>query len=221
MLAKNLMSDVVPALKTSDTGHQALSWMDIFRISHLPIVNEREFLGLISDKDIYDLNMVEEAIGNHRLSLFSPYIYTDQHIYEVIELASRLKLSVIPVLDRQSNYQGLITIGDLVEHFAELSALKHPGGIIVLEVNQNDYSLTEISQIVESNDAKILSLYISSSDSTTLMDITLKINRTDLSSVIRTFERYEYNIKASYLKDEEEDRLYQDRYDLFMKYLNT
>lgn len=221
MLAKNLMSDVVPALKTSDTGHQALSWMDIFRISHLPIVNEREFLGLISDKDIYDLNMVEEAIGNHSLSLFSPYIFTDQHIYEVIELASRLKLSVIPVLDRQSNYQGLITIGDLVEHFAELSALKHPGGIIVLEVNQNDYSLTEISQIVESNDAKILSLYISSSDSTTLMDITLKINRTDLSSVIRTFERYEYNIKASYLKDEEEDRLYQDRYDLFMKYLNT
>ena len=221
MLAKNLMSDVVPALKTSDTGHQALSWMDIFRISHLPIVNEREFLGLISDKDIYDLNMVEEPIGNHSLSLFSPFIFTDQHIYEVIELASRLKLSVIPVLDRESNYQGLITIGDLVEHFADLSALKHPGGILVLEVNQNDYSLTEISQIVESNDAKILSLYISSSERTTLMDITLKINRTDLSSVIRTFERYEYSIKASYLKDEEEDRLYQDRYDLFMKYLNT
>ena len=195
MLAKNLMSDVVPALKTSDTGHQALSWMDIFRISHLPIVNEREFLGLISDKDIYDLNTVEEPIGNHSLSLFSPYIFTDQHIYEVIELASRLKLSVIPVLDRESNYQGLITIGDLVEHFADLSALKHPGGILVLEVNQNDYSLTEISQIVESNDAKILSLYLSSSESTTLMDITLKINRTDLSSVIRTFERYEYNKK--------------------------
>ena len=221
MLAKNLMSDVVPALKTSDTGHQALSWMDIFRISHLPIVNEREFLGLISDKDIYDLNMVDEAIGNHSLSLFSPYVFTDQHIYEVIELASRLKLSVIPVLDRDSNYQGLITIGDLVEHFADLSALKHPGGILVLEVNQNDYSLTEISQIVESNDAKILSLYITSSDSTTLMDVTLKINRTDLSSVTRTFERYEYTIKASYLKDEEEERLYQDRYDLFMKYLNT
>ncbi len=221
MLARNLMSDLVPALKTSDTGHQALSWMDIFRISHLPIVNEREFLGLISDKDIYDLNMVDEAIGNHSLSLFSPFVYTDQHIYEVIELSSRLKLSVIPVLDRASNYEGLITIDDLVEHFADLSALKHPGGILVLEVNQRDYSLTEISQIVESNDAKILSLYISSSDSTTLMEITLKINRTDLSSIIRTFERYEYTIKASYLKDEGEEGMYQDRYDLFMKYLNT
>ena len=100
MLAKDLMSDVVPSLKTSDTGIQALSWMDIFRISHLPIVNNNEFLGLISDKDIYNLNMVDEPIGNHRLSLFSPYVFEDQHIYEVIEVASRLKLSVVPVLDR-------------------------------------------------------------------------------------------------------------------------
>ncbi|MCF8379972.1 MAG: CBS domain-containing protein [Bacteroidales bacterium] len=220
MLAKDLMSDLVPALKTSDTGSQALAWMDIFRISHLPIVNLSEFLGLISDKDIYDLNMAEEAIGSHSLSLFSPFVFLDQHIYEVIELASRLNLSVVPVLDRKNNYLGLITLNDLVEHFADLSALKHPGGILVLEVNQNDYSLTEISQIVESNDAKILSLYISSSDSTTLMEVTLKINRTDLSSIIKTFERYEYSIKASYLKDAEEEMMYHDRYELFMKYLN-
>ncbi len=221
MLAKDLMSDVVPALKTSDTGKQALSWMDIFRISHLPIVNEREFLGLISDTDIYDLNMADEAIGAHKLSLFSPYVFHDQHIYEVIEVASRLELTVVPVLDHFNNYEGLITLTDLVEVFADLSALKHPGGIIVLEVNQRDYSLTEISQIVESNDAKILSLYISSDENTTKMDITLKINRNDLSAVIRTFERYEYFIKASYLKDDEAERLFTDRYDSFMRYLNT
>lgn len=221
MHAKELMSDIVPALKTSDTGVQALQWMEIFRISHLPIVNEREFLGLISDKDIYDLNMAGEPIGNHNLSLFSPYVFHDQHIYEVIELASRLELSVIPVLDHSNNYEGLITLYDLVEHFASLSALQHPGGIIVLEVNQNDYTLTEISQIVESNDAKILSLYISSDENTTRMDVTLKINRNDLSSIIRTFERYEYNIKASYMKDDEAERLYNDRFDSFMRYLNT
>ena len=63
--------------------------MDIFRISHLPIVNNLEFLGLISDKDIYDLNMAEEAIGNHKLSLFSPYVLLHQHIYEVIEIVSQ------------------------------------------------------------------------------------------------------------------------------------
>lgn len=221
MLAKDLMSDVVPALKTSDTGIQALSWMDIFRISHLPIVNNAEFLGLISDKDIYNLNMVDEPIGAHSLSLFSPYVFEDQHIYEVIEVGSRLHLSVVPVLSRKNYYLGLITINDLVMHFAELSALKHPGGILVLEVNENDYSLMEISQIVESNDAKILSLYISSPEDSTRVDVTLKINRTDLTSVIRTFERYEYSIKASYLRNDEADEMYQDRYDLFLKYLNT
>lgn len=221
MLAKELISDVVPALKTSDTGAQALSWMEVFRISHLPIVNSRDFLGLISDKDIYNLNMADEPIGNHNLSLFSPYVFEDQHIYEVIEIASRLKLSVIPVLDRSNEYLGLITLNNLVEVFADLNALKHPGGILVLEVNQNDYSLTEISQIVESNDAKILSLYISSRTDTTQMYVTLKINRNDLTSVIRTFERYEYNIVASYLKDDDEDKLLEDRYDSFMRYLNT
>ncbi|MFW5820824.1 MAG: CBS domain-containing protein [Bacteroidota bacterium] len=220
MLAKDLMSDVVPALKTSDTGIQALQWMDIFRISHLPIVNERDFLGLISDKDIYNLNMADEPIGNHNLSLFSPYVYEDQHIYEVIEVSSRLNLSIVPVLNKSNHFSGLITLTDLLKAFADLSALKHPGGILVLEVNQNDYSLNEISQIVESNDAKILSLYISGTDDSTKMNVTLKINRNDLTSIIRTFERYEYDITASYLKDDEEERLFEERYDLFMKYLN-
>jgi len=221
MLAKEMISDVVPSLKTSDTGFQALAWMDIFRISHLPIVNNSEFLGLISDKDIYDLNMADEPIGNHKLSLFSPFVYETQHIYEVIELVSRLNLSAVPVLDQKNNYLGLITISELIERFADLPALKHPGGILVLELNVHDYSLSQIAQIVESNDAKILSLYVSSSEDTTKMDVILKINRTDLSSIIQTFERYDYTIKASYLKDNEADNLIKNRYELFMRYLNV
>jgi len=221
MLAKELMSDIVPALRTSDTGFQALSWMDIFRISHLPIVNNREFLGLISDKDIYNLNKAEEPIGNHNLSLFSPFVYEDQHIFEVIEIVSRLNLSAVPVLDHNNNYLGIITINELIQKFAELPAVSQPGGILVLEMNVNDYSLTQIAQIVESNDAKILSVYISSRENTTKMEVILKINRSDLSSIIQTFERYNYNIKASYLKDSEADNLIKNRYELFMRYLNV
>lgn len=220
MLAKELMSDVVPALKTSDTGFQALSWMDIFRISHLPIVNNREFLGLISDKDIYNLNMADEPIGNHKLSLFSPFVFEDQHIYEVIELSSRLKLSAIPVLARNNQFLGTITTNDLVTHFADLSALQQPGGIIVLEINVNDYSLSQIAQIVEGNDAKILSLYVSSPEDSTKLFLTLKINRVDLSSIIQTFERYDYNITASHMDDDDGVAMIKNRYDLFMRYLN-
>ena len=220
MLAKDLISEVVPALKTSDTGLQALSWMDIFRISHLPIVNNKEFLGLISDKDIYNLNLAEEPIGNHKLSLFSPYVMMDQHIYEVIEIVSRLELTVVPVLDEEKNYLGLITLNDLLQRFASLSALKQPGGIIELELNINDYTLTQIAQIVESNDAKILSMYLSSPEDSMRMNVTLKVNATDITSIIQTFNRYNYTVKASYLESDELEGLLNNRYDAFMKYLS-
>ncbi len=220
MLAKDLISDVIPALKTSDNGQKALYWMDIFRISHLPIVNNEDFLGLISDKDIYDLNMSEEPIGNHTLSLFSPYVTDSQHVYEVMELASRMMLTVVPVLDQNNRYLGLITLTDLLHYFADMAAIKQPGGILVLEINASDYSLTQIAQIVESNDAKILSMYISSHSLSTKMEVTLKINRQDLTSIIQTLNRYNYIIRASFMNDDDMDSLYENRYDLFMKYLN-
>ena len=220
MIAKDLISDVVPALRTSDSGQKALYWMDIFRISHLPIVNNKDFLGLISDKDIYDLNMAEEPIGNHSLSLFSPYATLDQHIFEVIELSSRLNLSVVPVLDHSNHYLGLITMNSLIHYFGDLSALRQPGGIIVLEINANDYSLTEIAQIVESNDAKILSLYVSSQSNSMKMEVNIKVNRKELTSIIQTFNRYNYIIKASFMDENDLDSLYENRYEQFMKYLS-
>ncbi len=220
MLAKDLISDIVPALQTSDTGQKALNWMEVFRVSHLPIVNNKEFLGLISDTDIYDLNMADEPIGNHKLSLFSPFVYADQHIYEVIEIIARLKLTAVPVLDRQKNYMGMITNHDLVQYFANLTAVKNPGAILVLELHQNDYSLSRIAQIVESNDAKILSLYIQPHEDSTKMDLILKINRVDISSIINTFERYDYMVKASFMENQELDSFYANRFDEFMMYLH-
>jgi acetoin utilization protein AcuB len=220
MLAKELISDVVPALRTSDTGLQALSWMDIFRLSHLPIVNNQEFLGLISDQDIYDLNMADEPIGNHKLSLFSPFVYQHQHIFDAIELISRLKLSIIPVLDDDKKYLGLITQTDLLNKVADFSALKNPGSIIELELNVNDYSLSEIARIVEGNDAKILGLYISSPEDSTKMNITIKLNTTDITSIVQTFNRFNYEIKGSFQQNDDMESLLHNRYELFMKYLS-
>ncbi len=220
MLAKDLISDTIPALHTSDSGIIALNWMEIFKISHLPIVNNKEFLGLISEADIYDLNNPEEPVGNHKLSLSHSFVFQNQHIYEVIEIVSRLKLTIIPVLNEDKEYVGLISLSDLLHNFAGLMAIQNPGGIIVLELNVNDYSLTEIAQIVESNDAKILSLYIDSHPDTMKFNITIKINKTDLTSILRTFERYNYNVKATYMENNDLDDLYKDRYDSFIKFLD-
>jgi CBS domain-containing protein len=220
MVAKDLISDVIPSLKTSDTGQTALNWMEIFRISHLPIVNNQDFLGLISDSDIYDINQPDEAVGNHKLALFKPYVDINTHIFDVIGLASKMKLSIVPVLDEKSHFKGVILVSDIVGYLAGISGLDLPGGIIVLELLERDYSLSKISQIVESNNARILSSYITSPSESTRLEITLKVNTVSLGSIIRTFERYGYEVKTWVSEDDSLDRFYSDRFDSFMKYLD-
>lgn len=220
MLAIDLISDVIPPLRTSDPGQTALNWMEIFRISHLPIVNNQDFLGLISDTDIYDMNRPEEPIGNHELTLLKPYVTTGQHLFEVIGLAARLHLSVVPVLDNNNHYKGVITTHDLVRHIAGISSMDQPGGIIVLELIERDYSLSQIAQIIEGNNIKVLSLYITSPKESTRLEITIKVNSVDLASVIRTFERYNYEVRTWITTDDTMDSFYTERFDLLMKYLN-
>jgi acetoin utilization protein AcuB len=220
MVAKDLISEVIPSLKTSDLGQTALNWMEIFRISHLPIVNNQDFLGLISDVDIYDMNRPEEPIGNHALTLFKPYVDSEQHIFEVIGLASRLKLTVIPVLDNKNHFKGVITTTDLIRHIAGLSSMDQPGGIIVLELVERDYSLSQIAQIVESNNVKVLSMYITSPPESIKLEVTLKVNTRDLISVIKTFERYNYEVKTWVSDNDSMDNFYSERFDSLMKYLN-
>jgi len=221
MLAKDLISDEIPSLRTSDTAVEALNWMEVFRISHVPIVNNEEFLGLISDADIFDLNNPNEALGNHKLSLSRPSVRYNQHIYEVMEVAARLKLTIIPVLDEHNKFLGVVQMRHLLHQFSKLSAIEKPGGIIVLDITQSDYSMTEISQIIESNEAKILSMYVYTQPDTTKLEVTIKVNVTDLTAIIQTFNRYEYNIKASFMEFDEQEDLYNERYDLFMRFLNT
>ncbi len=220
MVALDLISDIIPSLKTSDTGQTALNLMEIYRISHLPIVNNLDFLGLISDTDIYDMNQPEEPIGNHELTLFKPFARDDQHLFEVIGLAARLKLTVVPVLNNNNHYIGVITTSDLIRHIAGISSMDQPGGIIVLEMIERDYSLSQIAQIIESNNIKVLSMYITSPADSTRLEVTLKVNETDLLAVIRTFERYNYDVKTWVTTNDSLDRFYSERFDLLMKYLN-
>lgn len=219
MLARELIKDVIPPLRTSDTGLKALSWMEEFRVSHLPIVNNIKFLGLISYDDILSLNAPAEPLGNHTLSLNRPFVFENQNIYDVVKLVSRLGLTLTPVLSADEQYLGVITLPDLVSNFAAIESVQDPGGIIVLELNKNDYVLSEIAHIIESNDAKILSTFITSNPDSTKLELTLKINKIDLSRIIASFNRYNYVVKATYHESEHDIDL-QERFDSFMNYLN-
>lgn len=219
MLAQNLITDEIPPLKTTDTGLMAINWMDEFKVSHLPIVNNNEYLGLISDTDILDLNITDDELGKCKISLMRPFVKESQHIYEVIKMVSAMKLSVLPVLNEQEKYIGLIPANRLLQQFSMLAATNEPGGIIVLEMNVHDYSLTQIAQIVEGNDGKILSCYLRNLTDSTQIEVTLKLNKEDLSAILQTFYRYNYNVKASFHQSEFNDDM-KNRFDSFMNYIN-
>lgn len=160
-------------------------------------------------------------VGEYPLTPFSPFVYEYQHLYEVIELVSRLNLTTVPVLNEKHKYLGVITVRQLIQSVGDMTAVKLPGGIIVLELNVNDFSLAQIAGIVEDNDAKILSSYITSSVDSMKMEVTLKIDRIDVTSIIQSFLRYDYTIKASYQSADRNEDILRNNYDQFMMYLNV
>ncbi|HVA97892.1 MAG TPA: CBS domain-containing protein [Bacteroidia bacterium] len=219
MLAKDLITDEIPPLKLTDTGLKALGWMDELKVTHLPIINKHELVGLISETDILDLNDPDSQLGKQKLSLIRPFVYGHLHIYEVLKAIAVLHVSIIPVLDSEENYLGLITQKKLIQCIAEMTDAGEPGGIVVLELNVNDYSMTHIAQMVEGNDAKILSSYVTTHKDSTKLDLTLKINKQDISAILQTFTRFNYMIKASF----HQSGLLEDtknRFDSFMNYIN-
>jgi predicted transcriptional regulator len=220
MLAKDLISEVISPLQSSDIGAKGLHRMEAFRISHLPVVNQDDLLGLVSDVDIFDCNRADLPVGEYPLSPSGPFVYEYQHLYEVIELVSRLNLTAVPVLTDKQKYLGVITVQQLIQSIGNM-VVNIPGGIIVLELNTNDYSLTQIARIVEDNDAKILSSYITSPADSMKMEVTLKINRVDLTFIIQSFLRYDYTIKASFQSSSRNEDILRNNYDQFMMYLNV
>ena len=219
MRAINLITEDIPPLTHSDTAERALHWMDEFKVSHLPVLKNGNFVGVISEADILDKMEMEKTLDELFQHLPRPYVDAADHIYQVLSKVAEFKLSLIPILGQDDEYLGCTTVHHLLTLIANTGSIKENGGIIVLEMARTDYSMSQIAQIVESNDARILSSYIMSSPDSTNIEVTLKLNKIELDRIIRTFERYDYIIKASFQKSNYNDDM-QFRYDALMNYLN-
>lgn len=219
MTTEQLLSNSIVPLRTSDTGEDAIEMMNEFYIRHLPIVNNKQLLGLISEDDILNFD-VEEPIGSYSLSLSRPYVNNKDHIFEVMRLMAELQLTVIPVVNDEGDYVGLVTLEDVLQYFAKTASFSEPGSVIVLEMSRRDYSLAEIARIVESESALILSLFITSHIDTTRIDVTVKINRQNVGAIIATFDRFDYQVKATFNEAEYVDSL-KERYDALMSFLKV
>lgn len=218
MLAKELISKVVPPLRPSDEVARALAWMDEFKVSHLPVVDGNEFLGLISEDNILDGEKDDTVIASkNRFS--DGAISASQHIYNVIRKLAATDLSVIAVIDAEGAYMGCITLSDLVAKFDELAVVNQPGAIIVIGLNKNDYSLAQVAHVVESNNARILSSYIFERPETGMLELTLKVNQEEASAIIQSLDRYDYQVIAHFQESAHLEDL-KGRYDELMRYIN-
>ncbi len=219
MIASKLIKEDIIPLGPNDTIGEALSRMNDYKTAHFPVADNGKFIGVISEGDIFDLENTDVTLKKEFLHFDNYYVLHDQYVFDVLKLAGDQKLTLIPVIDRGGQYIGSITERDLICFFAASMSVDFPGGVVVLEVSVNDYSLTEIANIVETNDAKILSSYIVSKVNSTKLEVIIKVSRLDLGSILQTFERYGYRIIASFQESVDYDEL-KDNYDSLINYLN-
>ena len=219
MIASRLIKEDILPLRLTDTAREALSRMNEYKVSHFPVTAEGRFIGVVSEKDIDNQENLNSKLQKYLIHVDNFYVNEHQYIFDVLKLASNQKLSLIPVINETGKYIGCITQSDIIRYFAESMSVDNPGGTIVLEVSANDYSLTEIANIVESNDAKVLSSYILSRISSTKLEIIIKVSKLDIGSILQTFERFGYQISASFGEDVDYSNL-KENYDSFINYLN-
>ena len=218
MVAIELIADAIPALRTSDDIRKTLDRMAEFKVRHLPIVNDDQYLGLVAEDELTDRNPTLQ-LSEITLTLTTPYVLEEQHIYDVIRTLYEQKISVVPVLSISKTYLGVIPNTAVIDGIAVLTSVAQPGGVIVLEITNVNNSLAYMSQIVEADNAQILSSYVRTYPDSTRMEVTLKINKPDLSAITSAFTRYGYDIKAVFgANDGDDDTM--DRYDSLMNYLN-
>ncbi|UKT62504.1 CBS domain-containing protein [Pedobacter mucosus] len=220
MFAEEIISNAIPSLKVNDTVQKALDRMNEFKIKHMPVVNDNIFCGLVSEDDLHNIRDHDTLLNHNSLNFLNAFVFSDAHTYDVIRMLSQLKITAVPVLDQQKNYIGLVSINDMVDAVASQYAVNEMGGIIVLEISNRNNSLAHISQIVEADNAQILSSYVNSFEDSTRLEVTLKVNKTEISSLVASFERYDYLVKEVYNNTQADDGS-QERYDSFMNYLNV
>ncbi len=219
MIAEELINQLIPPLKPSDPADKALSWMEKLRITQLPVVDEKEYKGVITEDLIYDHLDSDKVVGDFQLIASAVSALPNSHFYDVIKLAIENGLQLVPVLDVDRNFLGVISVNETAATLAKMFAAQGPGGIIVISLAPKDYSMSEIARLIEANDTRILSAFFLQEHDSDQAKLTLKLNREDLTRIIATLERHSYSVVAHF-QETELLNVDKERLDMLLRYLN-
>jgi len=218
MMASAFIDPSIVPLKISDSVAIAIDFFKEFSVRQLPVVQDNICIGILS------LDEIEEELADipvlDFINLSYSFASTYDHIYEVMRAISEQSVTLFPIIDENNNYLGCITLASLFKNYINCAAFSQPGSILVLEMDKKNYSLAEIARIVESENKVILSSLLSSNAESDRLEITLKLNSAQIQNLLSTFERFGYNIKATFDEEDVKDTL-KNRYESLMTYLNV
>jgi acetoin utilization protein AcuB len=220
MIAEDLINHMIPPLKGTDDAHKAIVWMEEFRCNYLPVVEEGKLLGFISEEIILETNDIDREVKDFTLQGVKSFVQKGTHFYDVLKVAAENKVQMVAVLDEDNKYFGVITVQDTMASFAQSAAVQMPGSVLVLSMNHVDYSLANISRLIEENNAKILSSLVKEDPmESSRLRLILKINQTDLSRTVATLERFGYRVIGRY-QEQQQEPANKERIDMLLRYLD-
>ena len=192
--------------------------MDTFKMSYLPVVENDIYLGMVSEDELYDKNLFEEKMSEFGV-MRAPFVLSTQHILDVLAVATHFSVPIVPVVNADRKYLGSVTSQNLLDALAKITNVQSKGAVLVLEMGVHDYSLSEIARIVESENAKLISSYVTEYEDSTRIDVTLVVNMAEISPVVKSLERYGYKVNTFFSGSNKIDDFYRERYELLMNYM--
>ena len=218
MLNKELISSSIPTLTLNDSIFQALELMSEFHITQLAVIGDEKYLGLVFEEDL--MNVDNTALLQTMHTHFSKVaVRANTHFIESIQTVNDYNLTIVPVIENENEFLGVIPATELLKQLGKITGASEPGGLIIIEMDQRNFSFAEISKLVETNDAQITQLNTYWDNTLEAFFVTLKINKFEISDIVATFQRYEYEVKYYFGEELYENEL-KDNYDHLMNYLN-
>ena len=218
MLNKELISPSIPSLTLNDSVYQAMELMSEFHVSQLPVVSEDQYLGLVFEDDL--INLDDKTTMSDIINRFSKVAVSGSKFFlESIQISNDYNLTVVPVIEKNNEFSGVILATDLLRQLGRMTGSSEPGGVIVLEMDRQNFAFAEISKLVETNDAQITQLNTYWDNNLSAFFVTIKVNKFEISDIVATFQRYEYTVKYYFGEELYENEL-RNNYDHLMNYLS-
>jgi acetoin utilization protein AcuB len=219
MLTVELINNSIPRLKLQDTVSKALQLVTDYRITHLPVVQDDAYLGLLSEEDLLDAEDDKMTIELLQDMLVQAAVMENEHFLTAVSCCNQFDTTVVPVINEEKELLGVITTPDLLKALGNFAGTNEMGGIIVIEMERSQFAISEISRIVESNDATILHLNTTTHPETGMLTVTIHLNKKEIAAIVATFERYEYDVIYYFGTENFENEIHTN-YKHLMNYLD-